>query len=246
MPKLKVRRFKQDHNCCAIASISTLANYYNKDMDYLCVKSLVEKANKQDFDGLYTPEIAIYLNKAGFKSVKVVTANIEQLDFAWKNMSKVKLINEFSRATKKRIDEETREVMKLYSKFLQSNGNELIIDYKFGDYIRQEIDNNRPVFCSYNWNLMFEWPKMNDDLIDPVKGYVEQHAVVIYGYSDKGVMICDGHSEMYQGKLKKYQNGRYLVNWEKLHSVMGYGDLILVDQYRKPNKDKLIVNAKLV
>lgn len=246
MPNLRVRRFKQDPNCCAVAAIATLANYYNNEINYEKTKELIKKTINPDVDGLYTPEIAIFLNKIGFKSVKVITADIEQLDFAWKNISKNKLIEQLEGSLRKHIGEETREIFKLYIQFLQSSKNEIIIDYKFGEHIRREIDLGRPVFASFNWNLMFEWPKMIKDNIEPIRGYVEQHAVVIYGYTNKGVMICDGHHELYKGKLAKYQNGRYFVNWEKLHSVMGYGDLILVDDF-KQIKDKLVIkHEKLV
>ena len=45
---LKVKRFLQDSACCAIASVATLGNYYNKKIDYNITRSISgKKINKK-------------------------------------------------------------------------------------------------------------------------------------------------------------------------------------------------------
>lgn len=228
--KLKLQRFLQDAGLCSVAAASSIANFYDKAITYDYVKSVI----KTDDSGMYTPDIAIMLNRLGFKSVRVVTANIDQVDFKWQNLSKNKMLQEIKKAARYHPDESSKEVAKSYAKFLsdKKNNNELIIDTHFGDHIREQLDQKKPILASFNWNLFFKYPKWNDyGAPDPIRGESEEHEVVIYGYDDSGVMILDSHHELYKGKLKKYANGRYKMDWETLMTVMGLGDLILPDNY---------------
>jgi hypothetical protein len=64
-----------------------------------------------------------------------------------------------------------------------------------------------------------------------MKGDYSEHEVVIYGYDEKGVYILDSHHKLYRGRLAKYRKGRYKMDWETLHTVMGFGDLIIPERY---------------
>lgn len=227
---LRLHRYLQDAGCCAVAAAASVANFYDKEIDYEIVKSVANP----DGQGMYTPDIARLMNQLGCTSVTVVTANLEHVDFKWQGLSRPKLLEEIKRAARYHPEPEGREISQAYAKFLgdEQYHNELIIDMKFGDHIRAHLDKGKPVLASFNWNLFFNYPKWNDrGEVDPLRGSAEEHEVVIYGYDEKGVMILDSHHEMYKGKLKKYASGRYTMSWETLMTVMGDGDLILADRF---------------
>jgi uncharacterized protein YvpB len=227
---LRLQRYKQDPGNCSLAAAASVSNYYDKRIDYDLVKEIVQP----DGQGLYTPEIAILMNTLGFNSVTIVSANIEQFDFKWQGLSRNKLLEEMKRAARWHPDDESKEIAKGYVKFLANSEyeNNLVIDVKFGDHIRKHLDAGKPVMASFNWNLFFNYPKWNEKgEVDPLKGFFEEHEIVIYGYDEKEVYILDSHHEMYKGKLKKYASGRYTMSWETLMTVMGFGDLILVDDF---------------
>jgi hypothetical protein len=131
-------------------------------------------------------------------------------------------------------------------KFLENeDGNNVIIDRQFGNHIREAINNGLPVLVSFNWNLFFKFPKWNKyGEADPIRGDFEQHEVVIYGYDDDGVNIIDSHHEMYKGKLKKYRNGRYKMDWETLMTTMGSGDLIIPKEFSKERAYEQLVSLE--
>jgi predicted double-glycine peptidase len=232
MSILKLNRFLQDAGHCAVAATASVANYYDRKLDYQIAKKIAHT----DGGGMYTPDIALLANALGFKKVTIVTAHLDSVDFKWQGLSRSKLCAEMKRAAKYHQDKELREVSSSYAKFLSSKEckNDLIIDMKFGDYIRSHLNNNKPVLASFNWNLFFNYPKWNEKgEVDPIRGAFEEHEVVIYGYNERGVFILDSHHQMYKGKLKKFANGRYTMNWETLMTVMGQGDLILPDNFEK-------------
>src|SRR4051812_16597173 len=110
---LKLNRYLQGPGCCAVAAAASIANFFDKDLDYEFVEELVDP----DGDGLYTPDIASLMNRLGFTAVKVVTANIEQFDFKWQNLSKNRLLDEIKRAARYHPDIESREVAHAYANF---------------------------------------------------------------------------------------------------------------------------------
>lgn len=224
---LKLKRFRQRPGECATAAAACVANYYNNDIDYRSVRS----ATDPDGNGLYTPEIGILLNKLGFQKVTIVSADIRQLDFQWKKMKKETLIKKLKHSGRWT---EWKESSKAYAEFLSNENydNNLIIDLHFGKYIRKALLAKKPVLASFNWNLFFKFPKWNDyGKRDAFKGSYEEHEVVITGYDTKGVYVLDSHHEMYRGKLAKFKSGKYKIDWETLHTVMGFGDLIIPDKY---------------
>lgn len=227
---LGMRRFLQQPSECSFAASTAVGHFYNKDIDYAHVREI----GNAHSEGLWTPQIASLLNKIGFSEVTVVTGDIRQLDFDWKNLTKRQLINRLSNNKKKYPDSESRQITKHYLDFLNNKecNNSIIIDIHFGKYIRKYINQNKPILASFNWNLFFNQPKKNNKGInDPIKGNFEEHEVVIYGYNESGVYILDSHHECYHGPLAKFRTGRYHMKWDTLHTVMGFGDLILPDKY---------------
>lgn len=225
----RMRRYLQDAGACAFGAVASVGNYFNRKLNY----DVVCKILQPDGEGLYTPDIGILLNTVGFTEVTIITADLDQVDFKWKDLTKNKLVEQLKTSRRSHPDSGCREVARQYVKFLEAeSGNNLVIDMHFGDHIRKALDQGVPVLASFNWNLFFNMPKWNEyGEDDPIKGEFEQHEVVIYGYDDKGVNILDSHHEMYKGKLKKYRRGRYRMDWETLMTTMGCGDLIIPGGY---------------
>ncbi len=237
--KIKVNRFLQDPNCCAIAAITTIANYYNKDIDYRIAKSITRKKVLKDFkkEGLESGEMGLLLNYLGFNKVTIISSDVDFLDYSWRNFSKAKLIKklrEFCSVTRDRV--RARCIMNWLSE--KSFDNNLIIDYNFGDYIRAEIDSGRPVLVTFNWTIFFRYYKVTKKMKDDIKGDYEEHAVVLYSYNKKGVKICDSHNQFYKYKLKKYQDGFYFMSWENLMTTMNFGDVYISENYSKDSFER--------
>jgi hypothetical protein len=236
MPILRVRRFLQDPGHCAVASAAVVANYHNKEITYEQVKKIADN----DGDGLYTVEIALLLNKIGFQKVTIVSSDVSQLDYKWKNLSRAAFISALKKSLRKNKEKYYKEVNSLYCKFLsdKTKENNVIIDYHFGDYIRNALDKGSPVLVSFNWNVHFQWTKWNKNgNSDPINGETEDHEVVICGYDDYGVSVVDSHHDMYKGKLKKFKSGRYRMSWETLMTVMGFGDLVIPEGFCKQDME---------
>ncbi len=229
MPILRIKRFLQDPGLCTIAAAAEVCNFYDKTVTYEMVKEIADN----DGSGLCTSELAILLNKLGFQKLTIVSSDITQLDFTWKDLSKKDMVAKLKESVRKNKDKDYREVNRMYAEILsdETKDNNLVIDHSFGKYIRQSIDDGKPVLASFNWTMFFQWTKWNNGKDDPINGDSEEHEVVICGYDEKGVRIVDSHHEMYKGKLKKFKNGRYRMSWETLMTVMGYGDLIIPEGF---------------
>lgn len=237
-----MKRFEQEPGCCAFGAVAAVANYLHRAIDY----DLVCRVKRPDGEGLYTPDIGTLLNTVGFKKVKIISADLSQLDFKWADLSKKKLIEQMKEYRRKHPDQEGRDVARQYVKFLEGEeDNQLTIDMHFGQHIRESLIAGTPVLASFNWNLFFSFPKWNEfGDADPIKGDFEQHEIVIYGFDDKGVNILDSHHEMYKGKLKKYRSGRYKMDWETLMTVMGFGDLIIPSGFDVERANELVSKHK--
>ena len=239
MKKLKVKRFIQDPAHCAVASCSTVVNYYNRDVDYEITKDFVYKHVVKEpvvkEEGLETGEMGTLLNYMGFNKVTVVSCNLNLFDFSWSRLSRKKLIEKLNEA-KGKIDPDYRDYAKYTLRWLNKldYDNNIKIDYNFGKYIREFINKGKPVLASFNWHLFFKFPKSDvNNKPNDIKGDWDEHAVVIYGYNDKNVFICDSHDQYYKYSRKKYRKGYYSVSWENLMTIVGFGDLILPEDYNK-------------
>lgn len=233
MQKLKITRYKQYPGHCAIASCATAANYYNADIDYAKSQEVAKKKVVKDIDeGLDSGEIGCLLNHLGFNKVSIVSTNLHFLDYTWTNLSKSKFIAKM-KEKKSSYRGEYKDVLTSLYKWMNKDefDNNIIIDYDFGKYIRQNLDKKKPLVLSFNWTMYFKCPKYKNIMPDSIKGSYEEHAVVAYGYNKKGVHICDSHHQCYKYRLKKYRNGLYNIPWEHLMSIMGWGDLYIPEDY---------------
>jgi len=242
MHKLSIKRFIQEPSCCAIAACASVGNYYNKNVNYKNIKALAENMLDDEVtNGLYTGEIANLLNLIGFKSVRVISTNMKFLDYSFVNLTKKSVIEKLNYISRLRGKKIWKENIKSYISFLSNTNynNELIIDYRFGKYIREHIRKNMPVILSFDWTIFFRFSKQRKGKADPFKGDTKEHAVVVYGFDKKYAYILDSHSKFYKYKLKKYKNGFYEIKWEELMTVIGQGDIIVPCKYSKKRMYKL-------
>jgi len=221
---LSVKAFKQQANGCGLAAVASIAHFYDKGITYKTIRKLADQKFIQD--GMYTYEQATLLNELGFGKVTVVSADMDILDISWNKRRRSTLIKRLRKGARywKRKEEETAEILRGYSKWLdQSDENRLIIDSDFPKYIRRDLSNGRPVGASFNVNSLFKMGKSDD-----IKGEPEQHAVVLRGYDDKGVFVVDMNFQYSTRKETKKPRGFYKLSWEKFLCNMPSGDLLLV------------------
>ena len=238
MRPLRVNRFKQDPAHCAIAACAAVANYYNKEVNYELATHIAHKeVTKQTNEGLYSGQIGLLLNHLGFSKVKVITCNLDNVDYAWAKMTKPQIINEITTVLHSRdpwINPDKRYELLSFRDFLTCPGfsNSLKIDHYFAEWIRKALDKGLPIVISFNWNMFFKHPNWSmAGEPDSIRGVPEYHAVVVRGYNDKEVHIVDSHWEHYKRRLKQYRDGYYTISWEELMTVMGTGDVIIPEKY---------------
>lgn len=235
MKRLKVNRFQQDPCCCAVAACASIINYYNTNINYTKVKEIAEKkvAKTVSTEGLTSGETCSLLNILGFNKVVLISSDINLFDYQWVKYKKKRMINTLKEAVQKkknRYNKATlRDVYKWYKK--TEYDNQIIIDYDFGKYIRQQLNKGKPVLLSFNWTIFFKYEKSGKYSVDPINGEYEEHAVVSNGYDKKGVWIIDSHHQYYKYRRKKYRKGFYKISWENLMTVIGMGDVILPDNF---------------
>ena len=229
---LNVKRHVQRPSECAIAAVTALASFYDDDITYNEVRTMIPKRKRRN--GLYTSQQARLLNRLGYTKVTVVTADLEMVDFTWADLSKEALLCKLKRlrAYYGRAGSENKEIVHDMIEWLEAEGydNQLRIDQDFPRYIRRSLDSGRPIGASFNWTALHKFSKSGKkgSLDGDIKGEPEHHAVVLRGYDDKGVFVVDSHSSSYKGRWKKYQNGYYKVSWEKFLVNAHAGDLILL------------------
>ena len=229
-----LKRFVQEPSQCSVAACACITNFYNKQVDYDRTKAIACSSNTNitKSRGLETPEMGMLLNVLGFRKVTIISTDLEYLDYSWANLSKSSLIEELSVLARK-TSHPCRDLAKLMTEFLTYPGcqNKLIIDHNYGDFIRGTLSNRCPVLLLFDWSLKFNMPKHRGDVVDPISGERDYHAVVGYGYSEKGVFVIDSHEKYYRYKLKKFRKGRYLIPWEEMMVTMGGGDLVIPEKY---------------
>ena len=220
--RIPVTRFVQDPAHCAVAAISSVSNFYDKSIDYDYVKEEAYAHDKRiKKEGMYTADIGILLNKIGFNDATIITTDLDIFDYEWAKYSKVKLVDKLKKRVRGTKKGYVKNVTKGYLNFLNyAPRNKVIIDYQFGDYIREYLDSHRPLILSYNWTMFHRWE-------GTIKSGEEHHAVVCHGYNDQYAYITDSHVRHYTYRLSKYRNGKYKIKWEHLMTVMGAGDVIL-------------------
>ena len=229
---LPVRRYLQQNLECAVAAAASIANYYDSAVDYVDVRELLPLRMRRY--GLYSSQEAKLLNMLGFDSVKIVTSDLDIIDYSWAHLSKrglLKKLRKLSVYTKRTGNLELSRIVDDLVDWLgdPAYNNKLIIDCEFAKYIRRSLDHGHPVGVSVNATSMYRlqkgpWKKDSD-----IKGRYEEHALVIRGYDMKGVFLVDSDHSFYSLALRRYAKGYYKVPWEKLLVNIPFGDLILVD-----------------
>ena len=241
MKILPISVYSQRNAECAVASMASVSNFYRSDLDYEYMRDLVGRSFPNfSKEGLDTGEMCIVLNKVGFRRVSIVSTDVGIFDYKWRTFSKQKMKETLKLKIKKTKNKDDKEYAKLYYKFLDFNkNNKLILDYEFDKYIVKEIDKNRPLLLSFNWNILFREPKRDkNEVEDQFTGEYMYHAVVVCGYNKAGVFLADSHKSMRSRRNIKYiKKGIYHVEWKYIMLALGRaGDLILLDKIN----DKLV------
>ena len=235
MRPLNVKRYKQDPSHCSIAASASLANFSNRKINYQMAKEICRQdILKETGGGLWSGQIGLLLNALGFRKVTVISSDLTTFDYSWKKLSKTKLIGKLEKAKRKRsLGTTICANCKSFYQFLSASPkNNVNIDYRFADYIKDALDSNYPIIISFNWTMFFEYTKENEKgKKDPFLGDYSEHAVVARGYNKKGVHIVDSHHRFYKYSRSKYRQGYYVIPWHELMTVMGQGDVIIPEEY---------------
>lgn len=229
MKFLGLKRFPQEHSTCCIAASASVANYYDPSIDYRHTAKIAKEINFDSNQGLYPGDIGILLNRLGFRSVTIVLCDLDYLDWSWKRLSKKRLIQKIKR--QRSIGHTCKMLSNTIVSFLETKGckNKLIIDFKFGKYIRQYLSHYKPIVIDFNWTLLFESPK--------VKNEWELHSVAARGYTEKGVSVVDS---FYDSSIYPNKTPRYLIPWESLATAMGMSSCVyLPDDFRSQNAQEI-------
>jgi len=229
---LNVKRFRQKPSECSIAAASSMANFFDPEVDYSDVREMIPKRKRAQ--GLYTSQQARLLNKLGFEAITIVTADLNLIDFSWDKLSKKSVVRRLKklRAYYGRLkDDDAWDYVDDMIKWLEDEecDNNLIIDYEFKKYIKKQLDKGIPVGAAVNWTSLFKFSKAYRRQKDgDIKGESEDHSIVVRGYDEKGIFVVDSHTQHYTGSRAKYKNGYYKLRWDKFLVNIPAGDLILL------------------
>lgn len=234
---LPLNLFEQNHSDCGIASLSSIANYYNNKINYERIKKVAFKFDpKIEHEGTCSGQLGIIANKLKFKKVTIYSSNHDVVDFSWKKLAKEEIRSRLKEISIYGRNKEFREDAFWYYKFLlkRAYDNRLIVSSDFANIIKENIDSYKPVLIDYNWTQIFNKPKVNkNDEPDYIRGDIDYHAVVIVGYSKEKVCILDSHNNMQKSnKVEPINNGCYYIKWEHLMVAMGNSDIIVPDKYQ--------------
>ena len=229
---LPVKRFKQKPAECGLCTIASLANFFDSSIDYNTIRKTVSNTdlNKISRSGMYTSQEARLLNKLGFKKVKIVTADLNLIDFSWAEFDKSELIQRMKVLLshyKKKKDHHNHLYVKDMIKWLEDEryDNSLVISNDWKKHIERQLNHNVPVGAAINWTSFFKFKKGHHSVNGDITGSSIDHAFVIRGFDDKGVFVVDSHTKSYTGK---YRKGFYKIAWDKFLVNVPCGDLILL------------------
>jgi len=236
MRPLKVNRYLQNEGTCAVASAASVANYFNPNIDFDYALALAEKyISKRTGDGMWASQTVRLLNHLGFKKIKIVSSDVDVLDYGWSRLSQKNLIRKINQKCKLLSYWDKKGWLDMVDSLKSDLGqNSLVIDYCFRKHIQEQLKQKMPVLLSFNWTMFFKCPKYNESIgkDDAMKGDCGWHEVVCVGCTNTGAYIVDSHHEDYKYRLRKYKKGRYHVRWDELMICMGQNsDLIIPQQY---------------
>lgn len=206
---LKVKRWKQHCNECAISVVATLANYYDPQFTYRNVRRFISTESRHN--GLYTPEQGILLNELGFSNITIVTYNLDIFDYAWNRYTKKGFISRLKKVKcyyQKNEDDISARMSDYYLKFLMKKdcSNSVIIDNDLASHIKKNIKNNRPIGIRINWTSMYKKSKGSISTGGDIKNNASYHAIVARGFDDNYVYVSDPDSY-------KTKSGFYRLKW---------------------------------
>lgn len=219
---LPIKRWKQFHNECAIATVASIANYYDKSITYSSVRKLVSKSKRHA--GLWTPEQCILLNKLGIKNITLITCDLQIFDFSWNKLTDAGLLNRLYKVkrwySKSPYTKSIENAVSAYIRWLQMEGcnNKIVIDNNLPKYIKRSLNKERPVGASYVSTSLWKTSKGGMPYECDIRGEILEHAVVIRGYDDEGIFVVDSEDD---------DGGYYKLTWNEFLANAGTGDLII-------------------
>jgi len=218
-----IKRFEQDPNFCGVATCASLGNFYNSEVTYETAKQFADSSVATE--GIFTPEQGLLLNDLGFKTVTIVTADLNIFDFSWQKRSKKWKISRLKRLKKyltRLGHEETCSLITSYIAFLENSAtNNVIIDWEFPKYIKKLIRRNIPVGASFNWTSFYRAKKETQNGNHDIRGRDVEHAFVIRGYSNSHIYCIDSNE------------GLYKMKWPDFLLNINRGDLIFIGDLKK-------------
>lgn len=216
-----VKRYTQQAQECAVATCASIASYYDKSLDYNYLRTLVD--SRVHTQGMYSPEQGLLLNALGFKSVYIVTADLNIFDFSWQKHKRLWKIERLKRLRNylNRKKEDTFLVSSYIHFLSASECNDVIIDWDFPKYIRKYIRKHIPVGASINTTSFYRDKKESTRGVGDIHGIQVEHAFVLRGYSDSHVYAIDSDPA---------SKGYYKIKWPDFLLNINRGDLILVNQ----------------
>ena len=155
--------------------------------------------------------------------MRIVTADQSLIDFSWRNLSKTNIVKKLKekRAYYGRVkNRNCKSYVNDMIRWLEADfDNELVIDWDFPKYIRKLLGAGSPIGTSVNSTTMFRYAKTRSGKgRGDISGEVEDHAIILRGYDDKGVFVVDADDH-------KCYKGYYKLSWETLLINMPDGDL---------------------
>lgn len=234
--KDSLTKYSQEGSDCAVCASATLANYFDRNIDFKIASKEASKISKNYIkEGLITSQICYLLNNLNIKKVTLVSADLIHLDFSWSKLDKKSLIKKIKETIcNGKLTSSYKEECYWLLKFLRRKNfnNNLKISKDFIDIIKKSLDKGNPVLGLINWTLFFENCKTDNSLNPkPINGNVENHAVVFYKYNSEGVYAID--SKSYENEdlkiRKKAGDGYYFITWNELMLTIANKEVIIIN-----------------
>lgn len=229
MKILSLNIYKQKNEDCAVATVASVANYFNNNITYSQVCSLAEKTNKGCLaNGMFSGDIGILLNNVGFNKIQICTSDIELYDFSWSLLEKKELCRKIKQASIKNKD--YKQIYSNVYNFLKfKKENSLIVDLDFKKHIIESIDKDKPVLVTIDLTILHKDSKVNNGKIDTIMGSTERHEVIAVGYDEQYICIVNPHKDKRRNSMLKYiDKGIFMMKWEHFISISSSCDLHLI------------------
>jgi hypothetical protein len=208
---IRVQRFRQRKDECAIAAVATLANYYDPLMSYRDIRRLVSVKDRKS--GLDAAQQGMLLNQLGFTKITIVSYDLLVFDYGWNRYTNKGIVSRLSKLHRLLVARGETEYAKLARHYIAWLGasaceNHLKIDNDLAYYVKRYIRLQRPIGAIMNHTSMYKDSKGSIATGGDIRNYAKYHAVVIRGYDADNVFLVDSDS---------YRNasGFYKMKWSK-------------------------------